>query len=227
MADKKINGSLEITGNINNTSPLYVSQRAGYTTTPDFPILQFEGIDNRGNGYWGYLKEHILTQDRTWHLPDASGTIALTSDIPSVALNTTLNTESITVGSDTLKVMTTDTDQTISGTKTFDSNPIIYGISNSENNNTIASFNYDSTRGSNVVSTGHFIAYGDDDHSNTLKPTTEYAEAQGGDVDAYYFSTGITLLDAEELVESVKLSYPAKSGTFALTNDLPQVKRYI
>ena len=227
MADKKINGSLEITGNINNTSPLYVSQRAGYTTTSDFPILQFEGIDNRGNGYWGYLKEHILTQDRTWHLPDASGTIALTSDIPSVALNTTLNSESIIVGSDTLKVMTADTDQTISGTKTFDSNPIIYGISNSENNDAIASFNYDSTQGSSVISTGHFIAYGDDDHSNTLKPTTEYAEAQGGDVDAYYFSTGITLLDVEEFVESVKLSYPAKSGTFALTNDIPQVKRYI
>ena len=148
-------------------------------------------------------------------------------DIPSVALNTTLNTESITVGSDTLKVMTTDTDQTISGTKTFTSNPIIYGISNSENNNMIASFNYNSTEGSNVVSTGYFIAYGDDDSSNTLKPTTEYAEAQGSDVDAYYFSTGITLLDAEGLAESVKLSYPAKSGTFALTSDIPQVKRYI
>ena len=39
--------------------------------------------------------------------------------IPSVALNTTLNTESITVGSDTLKVMTTNTDQTISSNKTI------------------------------------------------------------------------------------------------------------
>ena len=123
--------------------------------------------------------------------------------------------------------MTIDTDQTISGIKTFTSYPIIYGISNSENNNTIASFNYDSTEGSHVGSNGYFIAYGDDDSSNTLKPTTEYAEAQGGDVDAYYFSTGITLIDANDQVESVKLSYPAKSGTFALTNDLPQVKRYI
>lgn len=147
--------------------------------------------------------------------------------IPSVTLNTTLNTESITVSSDTLKIMTTDTDQTISGIKTFDNNPIIYGISNSDKSDSIASFNYDSTEGSSVVSTGHFIAYGDDDHSNTLKPTTEYAEAEGGDVDAYYFSTGITLFNAEGWAESVKLSYPAKSGTFALTNDLPQVKRYI
>lgn len=147
--------------------------------------------------------------------------------IPSVALNTTLNTESITVGNDTLKVMTTDTDQIISGTKTFNSYPSIPGIFNSENNDTIASFNYDSTEGSNVISTGHFTAYGDDDSSNTLKPTTQYAEAQGADVDAYYFSTGIALFDAGGLAESVKLSYPAKSGTFALTNDLPQVKRYI
>ena len=148
-------------------------------------------------------------------------------EIPSVALNTTLNTESITVGSDTLKVTTTNTDQTISGTKTFDSNPIIYGISNSDKSDSIASFNYDSTEGSSVASTGHFIAYGDNDSSNTLKPTTEYAEVEGADIDAYYFSTGITLFDAEGLAESVKLSYPAKSGTFALTNDIPQVKRYI
>lgn len=144
-------------------------------------------------------------------------------NIPSVALNTTLNTESITVGSDTLKVMTTDTDQTISGTKTFDSNPIIYGISNSDKSDSIAYFNHYSEEGSSVISTGHFIAYGDDDSSNTLKPTTEYVQAEGGDVDAYYFSTGITLFDANGQVESVKLSYPAKSGTFALTNDLLQV----
>ena len=78
-----------------------------------------------------------------------------------------------------------------------------------------------------MTSTGHFIAYGDDDSSNILKPTTEYAEVEGADIDAYYFSTGITLFDAEGLAESVKLSYPAKSGTFALTNDIPQVKRYI
>ena len=227
MADKKINGSLEITGNINNTAPLYMTKKSGATTPSDFIIFQFKGLDNSLNGYYGNLREYALTQDRNWYLPDASGTIALTSDIPSVALNTTLNSESITVGNDTLKVMTTNTDQIISGTKTFNSYPSIPGISNSENNDTIASFNYDSTQGSNVISTGHFTAYGDDDSSNTLKPTTEYAGAQGGDVDAYYFSTGITLIDAEELVESVKLSYPAKSGTFALTNDLPQVKRYI
>lgn len=227
MADKKINGSLEINNRVNNEYPLNIIQKTAYATPPDFPILQFEGLNKNGKGYLGMLKEHTLTLGRTWHLPDASGTIALTSDIPSIALNTTLNTESITVGSDTLKIMTTDTDQTINGTKTFNSYPIIYGISNSENNNTIASFNYDSTEGSDVVSTGHFVAYGDDDSSNTLKPITEYAQAEGGDVDAYYFSTGITLIDAEELVESVKLSYPAKSGTFALTNDLPQVKRYI
>ena len=141
--------------------------------------------------------------------------------IPSVALNTTLNTESITVGSDTLKVMTTDTDQTISGIKTFDSYPIIRAISNSDKSDSIASFNYDSTEGSSVASTGHFIAYGDDDSSNTLKPTTEYAEVEGADIDAYYFSTGITLFDAEGLAESVKLSYPSKSGTFALTSDVP------
>lgn len=144
-------------------------------------------------------------------------------DIPSVALNIALNTESITVGSDTLKVMTTNTDQTIGGTKTFDSHPIIHGISNSDQTDSIAWFTYSSGEGSSVVSTGHFVAYGDDDSSNTLKPTTEYAEAQGGDVDAYYFSTGIALFEANGQVESVKLSYPAKSGTFALTNDIPTV----
>jgi hypothetical protein len=55
-------------------------------------------------------------------LPDTSkgdGTLALTSDIPSVSLTTTTGSESITVGSDTLNVVTRDTAQDITEAKNF------------------------------------------------------------------------------------------------------------
>ena len=52
-------------------------------------------------------------------LPQKSGTLALTSDIPTVSLTTTAGSEAITVNSDSLNVATTDTDQTISSNKTI------------------------------------------------------------------------------------------------------------
>lgn len=108
-------------------------------------------------------------------------------------------------------------DETISGRKTFGNAPVIPGIFNTTKNSEMISFFYDSNDGSSVASHGHFLAYGDDDDSNTLKPTTAYA---GSDIDTYYFNTGITLRDSDENEVEVKLSFPAKSGTLALTSDV-------
>lgn len=51
--------------------------------------------------------------------------LALASDVPSVSLNTTAGSESITVNSNSLNVATRNTAQTFSGTKTFSSSPVL------------------------------------------------------------------------------------------------------
>ena len=45
-------------------------------------------IGNGGNAYQGIYKSGTLTADRTYNFPDASGTVALTSDIPQVYSST-------------------------------------------------------------------------------------------------------------------------------------------
>lgn len=51
--------------------------------------------------------------------------IATMSDVPSVSLTTTTGSESITVGTTSLGVATRNTNQTIGGTKTFSSSPLL------------------------------------------------------------------------------------------------------
>jgi len=77
------------------------------------------------NSYAGMLKSATLTAARNWTLPNNTGTIALTTDIPSITLTTTAGSEALTVGSDTLNLVTRDTAQTVSGIKTFSATPIL------------------------------------------------------------------------------------------------------
>lgn len=68
---------------------------------------------------------------------------------------------------------------------------------------------------------GHLAVYGDSDSStNPNKPANQTAIT---DLDTDYFNTGIALKEADDVV--YKLSFPGKSGTFALTSDIP-VKKY-
>ena len=63
---------------------------------------------------------------------------------------------------------------------------------------------------------GHLVVYGDSDSStNPNKPANQTAIT---DLDTDYFNTGIALKEADDVV--YKLSFPAKSGTFALTSDI-------
>lgn len=58
--------------------------------------------------------------------------------------------------------------------------------------------------------------FGDDDSSNPYKP----ADKTGcGDLDTHYFNTGIALHDVDDDTKTYKLSFPAKSGTFATLDD--------
>ncbi len=119
-------------------------------------------------------------------------------------------------------LITAGTDQTITGTKTFSfaifSNGIKCGnINDMSTGNGIAHFGYNDNDGAELIADGHFIAYGDSDNNNTLKPTDE---VEFGDLDTYFFNTGITLHDSDGVDSDVKLSFPGTSGTFALTSDL-------
>lgn len=100
--------------------------------------------------------------------------------------------------------------QTITGIKTFSVAPVISGINNGTN--AVAYFTYGNTDGSGITSVGHFLAYGDNDSSNTHKPTDK---TRLSDPDAYYFNTGITITDADEEADDIKLSFPEDSGTLA------------
>ena len=63
---------------------------------------------------------------------------------------------------------------------------------------------------------GHLAVYGDSDSStNPNKPANQTAIT---DLDTDYFNTGIALKEADDVV--YKLSFPGKSGTFALTSDI-------
>ena len=62
---------------------------------------------------------------------------------------------------------------------------------------------------------GHLVTWGNDDRSHPFKPTNQ---ANIVDPTAYYFNTGIALVDTNNA--KCKLSFPGKSGTIALTSDL-------
>ena len=122
----------------------------------------------------------------------------------------------------------TDGQATYSNSNVYTKNGVIYvnGVNTSSisSNSSIAfyaggggesSIEYSNISGTGVISNGHFISYGDDDNSNENKPANK---TDFTDLDSYYFNTGITLYDSDSS-RKYKLSFPAKSGTFATLDD--------
>lgn len=90
------NGSVETTNSVRSTSRIYISNSTPSiivgkdTDTQRLSIRpdRISFIYNNGN-HQGYLKASSITgSDKTWTLPDETGTIALTSDIPQVYSST-------------------------------------------------------------------------------------------------------------------------------------------
>ena len=88
----------------------------------------------------------------------------------------------------------------------------------------VAVFQTDGDSGTGLVLNGHLIVYGDDDAGNSQKPANVIAS--GSDIDTTLFNTGVCVYDNSSDHE-YKISFPGKSGTFAVTSDLPQVLRFI
>ena len=141
-------------------------------------------------------------------------------------------------------IVTTKTTQTITGAKTFSDSITANGnISIRTDEETLHLTVYDGRDGGvdkyalslevhydeddNFIGTsaaagGHFTAYGDNDHEDEYKPDDETGF---GDLDTDYFNTGITLRDAgDDTAPSYKLSFPTKSGVFAVTSDIQNVE---
>jgi len=117
------------------------------------------------------IPKNILTVDKNGWLQCSGFTDGTTSKTMTQILS----------GITPSNMVTTDTEQTISSIKTFQSYIRVYDDSD---------------------------FYGGTDNFN------------GHDVDAYYYSKGITVSDCDEGGE-YNISYPAKSGTIALTSDIP------
>lgn len=82
-----------------------------------------------------------------------------------------------------------------------------------------ARFTTDPNGGTEIVASGHLAAFGDNDSSNPLKPTDQ---TSFGDLDAYYFNTGITLYNSDDET-TYKLSFPGKSGVLATISDVTTI----
>ena len=106
---------------------------------------------------------------------------------------TSINFGSIPAAGDTQSGIVTTANQVFSGEKYFTSAQTTFG--------------------------GHIILNGDADSSDANKPSDKTGF---GDLDTYYYNTGICLFDADT-ENNYKISYPGKNGTFALTDDLPQI----
>jgi len=202
-----------------NTSALFIGN---YTATNNYiNISSSEGI------IYYYNAED--DNEYTYTLPSTSGTIALTSDIPSVSLNTAAGSESITVNSDSLNVVTRDTAQDISGVKNIigDSLHLKYSAAAS-NFWHIETDNY--SRLSIARTWNGIKAYYWKFDGNTLHPNSD----KGSNIGTY--NRRINKLYVYQLMSSGSNTYGiilpdttsfTADKTLATTDEIPQVKRYI
>lgn len=153
----------------------------------------------------GTIESNSLTANRTWTLPDKTGTIALTSDIPDVS-----------------GFITTDSDEKLkiaavtSGTTYY---PIV-----ATNSTTAANRQYDSTgiayTGTNGTANGSngnaLLALG-----NSTASTT--ANWKKGTVRLYGTTAYYTDLVSGAPSANRTITFPNKTGTVALTDDIPTI----
>lgn len=150
------------------------------------------------------------SEQYSYEFPEKSGIIALTSDIPSVSLTTTAGSESITVGSNTLNIVTRDTAQTITGLKTFGSNG--FKINNVVFNGGDANLNYARVGNLYMYTSGGMITY-------------SYGVFAPGTSATYNLGNSTHLW--QDLYLSRNLTDGTNSITVANIQEKVQVKRYI
>lgn len=118
------------------------------------------------------------------------------------------------------KIAINNIDNNFTATQTFLGSIGVNDIYTTDNNEGLY-ISYDASQGTAISTPGHFIAYGNNDDSNTNKPDDETGFS---DLDADYFNTGITLRDSGGSENNYRLSFPAKSGVFATTDDITNIE---
>ena len=109
------------------------------------------------------------------------------------------------------------------GAKSQAANPQTYSNSNVYMANGVLTAKNIHVSGTEATVLGHLTIYGDNDDDDPKKPVDRTGiSATGFDLDAYYFNTGITLCDSDNN-NQYELSFPGKSGTFALTSDIKTI----
>lgn len=133
-----------------------------------------------------------------------------------------------TVGIDSSHKLPTTTEwNNVAFTNVINDFTVIQKFQNNINVNSINTYNgedglsieYDSSDGTDINTAGHFTAYGDNDTANTSKPDNIIDPEEEHDLDTDYFNTGVALRGGDDTGQVYKLSFPAKSGVFATTDD--------
>ena len=88
------------------------------------------------------------------------------------------------------------------------------------NGSTLAEFDGSLDGGTRIITYGYLTVWGDNDSNNVRKPDNKTGFT---DLDTHYFNTGITLQNADGDT-TYKLSFPAKSGTFATLDDTKKIE---
>ena len=175
-------------------------------------LLQFL-VDSTGP----MINSHINGTSAYLRFPSSSGTLALTSDITAAVSGTNdgTNWTSLTIGNDTYGIgggstpsnmVTTDTDQTITGTKSF--------------KNGISSQAY--ILAAQHVAGEFFIAHSVDSN-NPYGFKNKAIGSANTDYDANLYCNGFKITDRTEIDKNAPyyIGLPLKSGTIALTSDIP------
>ena len=228
-------------------------------TTMGFGNFTEENLQFNGGAYlkyydgtnYGNLSSNLLTDNRDWGLPDASGTIALTSDIPSAIVNSVTGTlvdntdpatpiVNVPTLQQTLDNENTFTDTSINGYKTGES----FHLTIDGNK-----ININNDDGSSINIQENSIGLFSDDGNSGLSPTS-FTAVLGNNVgvisargaSAQNQSTNIQTaivedafkigkflsgsykfisLKAPSITVDQTINIPNASGTIALTSDIP------
>lgn len=161
----------------------------------DFRIIKWNDTDNK----YAQLVYAGNATSSTITIPMKTGTMALTSDIPSLT-----------------NYVTTNTEQRITARKKFQASPEISAIYDATKDANIITFGYSSSEGSYLATAGNIRVYGDDDSGDDVKPEAKISYSD--DLNAVYYNTGIsTIVDGGDSV--YKMSFPEKSGTLVVNEE--------
>lgn len=147
------------TGNTETTSTAYTTDKITWNDSTrqlhiydsgktKYSYLNYYSLNlaDYDSNYTGHIQTGTLTAARNWYFPDKAGTVALTSDIPTL-IDEKVSTAAITAGTTYYPILGTDT--TAATTKYYDANAFSYKTNDSEKTATLIIGNNLATSNSN------------------------------------------------------------------------------